>query len=98
MNDQQQDIKRTALLFQTGAVELTQHISDLEIQYIHNLIVNTAKENTVPAAWNQYWYEIGVPGDPAHFNDRAMVYLEELGFTDPDYNARWTQLWTSLLP
>ena len=98
LNAQQQDIKRTALLFQTGAVELKQHISDLEIQYIHNLIVNPGREASIASAWQQYWSEVGIPEDPQHFNDRAMVWLASIGFTAEDYNARWTEYWTSLLP
>ena len=89
------DTKHDALLFQNGM--LSDHITDAEMDFVHNLIVNPLKAQDINGAWHQYWDEQGVTGD-RNFNDRAAEWLASLGHTAPDINAQWLAYWESLLP
>ena len=95
MTDQLNDTKHAALLFQNGM--LSGHIDDMELLFVHNMIISPLKQQDIAGAWDQFFDEIGVASNLSR-QERFMLYMQGLLFTDPDYNARQLSYWESLLP
>ena len=96
MNDQLNDIKLKALLFQNG--NLTGQIDDEEYTFVQNQIVNPEKDIPINDLWHRLWDEFGV--SPGTFNERAKEHiLDVIPLTDAeDMNALWLEYWSGLLP
>lgn len=68
-------------------------LNDLEPEYVKALsgLIDEPNRND---AWMAYWEQIGVP--PGNFNDRALFWLNAIGFTSGSLQDRWYQYWTDL--
>ena len=96
MNELLNDIKLEALNFQNG--NITDHIDDAELEYLHNLIIDPDKAGQVNDAWIQHFDELGITA--GGFNDRAARFIKSiLPLSEAEtMNALWLDYWTSLLP
>ena len=96
MNDQLNDIKLKALLFQNG--NLTGQIDDEEYTFVQNQIVNPNKSSHINEAWSQLWTESGIPAGA--YNERAEAFIRQALplTTAEDMNALWLEYWEGLLP
>ena len=79
------DCKREALKRQ-GAPYM--NISDME----HFVMVGlTGKQGHLEDLWHLYWDEANIP--KGTFNDRAMLWLFTLGYTERSLTDRWFHFW-----
>lgn len=83
------DCKYNVLLRELGVT--SGHINDLELAWLHSLIVSATKAKHINDAWMQYWDEQLVPS--GHYNDRAFTWLTSVGAAGQSITDKWAYFW-----
>lgn len=83
------DCKYAALLSDLGVTD--GQIDDLELAWLHSLIVSATKAQQINDAWMQYWDQLGIAA--GQYNDRAYAFLKSQGAFGDHITDLWFDYW-----